>query len=282
MKIDILLATYNGEEFLSEQLDSILAQTVTDWHLLIRDDGSTDSTEEILRAYITGHPDQITLIDSDSKNKGACQSFHELLKYSMGDYIFFSDQDDVWVPEKLEVSLQRMRDFEKQDPSKALLIHSDLRVVDKKLNILSNSLWVYQNLDQSIASDVYKLAAHNVITGCSMMINRKAKELSLPIPQSALMHDWWIAINVCKYGQIKTINRPLVLYRQHGSNVEGARRKDFLYYLKKTLHLVNYTVHLWKKGRMLKGLRFGLNPLRVIIAHIGIYKKSIFKADQNV
>ena len=112
MTLDILLATYNGEKFLKEQINSLLDQSYKNWKLLIRDDMSTDCTMAILSDYISKYPDKIKLLKSN-KRLGPCQSFNYLLQKSDSDYVMFCDQDDIWLPEKIELSLKKMRSLEK-------------------------------------------------------------------------------------------------------------------------------------------------------------------------
>ncbi|MER3478802.1 MAG: glycosyltransferase family 2 protein, partial [Leptolyngbya sp. ERB_1_2] len=107
--VDILLATYNGADFLGEQLDSLLRQTYRDWQLLIRDDGSEDQTLNIIESYITSRSRQIYLFKDNHRALGAVGNFAKLIKYSQAEYTLFCDQDDVWLKEKLELSLKRMQ-----------------------------------------------------------------------------------------------------------------------------------------------------------------------------
>lgn len=217
---DILLSTYNGEKYLGEQLDSIINQTYKDWKLIIRDDGSKDSTLQIIKNYIDNYPEKIELIPS-SGNLGPMLSFGELLKVSTSKYIALCDQDDVWLENKLLQFLEKMLETEKKHPNKAILIHSDLIVVDNNLKILYKSFWKFMKLNPDNKSLIYYLTSNNV-TGCAIVINKQLKDISLPIPQKASMHDWWIALNASFFGIIEYIESPLIYYRQHNANSVGA------------------------------------------------------------
>lgn len=222
--IDILLATYNGQKYLAEQIDSILSQSYQDWQLLIRDDESCDDTPSIIRDYTAKYPSKIKLIEDNSGHLGVSSNFQRLLEKSTSEYIMFSDQDDVWLPSKIEATLNLMKVTEKEYPNKPILVHTDLKVVDSQLRTIAESTWQYQGTSPETGNDLHKVIFQNVATGCTIMINREAKASSLPIPKEAVMHDWWIIINVAKHGKVVYIPDQLVLYRQHSNNVVGANK----------------------------------------------------------
>jgi glycosyltransferase involved in cell wall biosynthesis len=222
--IDILLATYNGQKYLREQIDSILAQTNQDWQLLIRDDGSDDDTLSIIKDYAAEYSDRIMLIEDGCCHLGASLNFSRLLENSTAEYSMFCDQDDVWLEQKIQVSLDLMKTTERAYPNKPILVHSDLRIVNSKLKTIATSMWKYQGISPDIGNDANRVVFQNVATGCTIMINRKAKEISLPVPKEAIMHDWWIVANVAKRGKIVYVSDQLVLYRQHSNNLVGAKQ----------------------------------------------------------
>jgi len=222
--IDILLATYNGEKYLKQQIDSILAQSNRDWQLSIRDDGSSDDTVKIIKDYVAKYSDKIRLIEDSSGRLGPALNFGKLLEQAAGNYVMFSDQDDIWLPNKIDLTLNAMRASEKNYPNMPLLVHTDLKVVDAELKPIADSLWNHNKICPDTGNDLKKLIYRNVVTGCAAMINRKAVEISIPIPPQARLHDWWIALNVAKYGKIIYISTPTVLYRQHSQNIIGAKK----------------------------------------------------------
>ncbi|AWB09762.1 Glycosyltransferase, GT2 family [Thermodesulfobium acidiphilum] len=223
------MSTYNGESYIREQIDSILSQTYKDWRLLIRDDGSSDKTLEIVYDYSKKF-DKIYPIKDNRKHLGPQMSYFELLNHSSADYIMFCDQDDVWLPYKIEATLGKMRELEKIYHEKPLLIHSDLKVVDENLKVISDSFWNYQKLNPDLKV-LNSLLIQNNVTGCSVMINRKLRDLLKSFPHNAIMHDWWIALVSSAFGTIGHIDEPLVLYRQHGSNDTGAKKYSIKYFL---------------------------------------------------
>jgi len=222
--INILLATYNASEYLTAQINSILVQqTSTNWTLLIRDDHSNNLTINIIQNYQT-KSDKIHLINNENKNLGASLNFSCLLENSKSDYIMFCDQDDIWLPNKIEITLNKMLEMEKEHGKQTpILIHTDLKVVDNNLHLISPSFRNYQNLDPNPPNLLPRLLVQNFVTGCTMMINKPLKDLIIPIPTQAIMHDWWIALTAANFGKIAYISEPTVLYRQHQQNTVGAR-----------------------------------------------------------
>jgi glycosyltransferase involved in cell wall biosynthesis len=163
-----------------------------------------------------------------------------LLEYADTEYIMFSDQDDVWLPNKIELTLNAMKAAEQVYPDRPILIHTDLKVTDSELNIIADSLWSYQKLFPEAGDDLNRIMAQNVVTGCTVMINKKAKTVSIPVPHEAVMYDWWLALNVCRHGKIIYVSIPSVLYRQHSRNRLGAqkaRKINIVHFLKKLRHL---------------------------------------------
>ncbi len=238
--IVILLSIYNGEKYLKEQFDSLYAQTYKNFKIIAIDDGSQDKSIEILKKY------EVELIKSD-KNVGAGKSFSILLEFALqksdANYFMFCDQDDVWYKDKIEKTLQKMKELELSYKDKPLLVHTDLTVVDENLKLLHNSYWKYQNIDVT-KDNFQRLLVENVITGCTIMINKNLATLSSPIPKDIIMHDWWLGLVASYFGKIAYIDEPTMKYRQHGFNDTGAKRFDIKFILsqmKKKHNLSRYT-----------------------------------------
>lgn len=223
--IDILLSTYNGSRWLREQIDSILGQSYGGWRLLIRDDGSTDDTIAIIDEYVSLYPNKIVRLE-ESRNIGCVRSYEFLLYASTAEYIGFADQDDIWLPKKLEHMLKRLMYREKQESSETpIVVCSDLRVVDSELAVIDESFWHMVRLRPDLLQTPQQLGTCNYVTGCAMLFNRRAKELSLPFMEHAYMHDAVVALT-CLYkgGPILISPEKDILYRQHTGNVIGAVR----------------------------------------------------------
>ena len=224
-RVEILLAVYNGGRYLGAQIDSILGQSVGNWSLVARDDGSTDGSRDLLASYQRRHPDKIGIMPAAGGNAGTLGNFSTLLAHATAPYVMFCDQDDVWFPDKIRVSLAKMRELEASRGGEApLLVHTDMKVTDGSLRILSDSLWRYQKSDPARGASLNRLLVQNCATGCSMMINRALRDLALPIPREAMMHDWWLALVAAAFGGIGYCAEPTMLYRQHGENDIGAKK----------------------------------------------------------
>lgn len=222
--VDILLATYNGAEFVAEQIESIRSQTHRNWRILARDDGSSDGTVDILERVAREWPDRVVLVSDKDGNLGYAGNFSRLLERSTADHIALCDQDDIWLPNKLALCLDALAALERvHGPTTPLLVHSDLRVVDRDLNEISPSFWTYRGLDPDSGNDLNRVLAQNVATGCATVFNRSLKDICATIPVQAAAHDWWIALTATALGATAYIAEPTVLYRQHGGNTIGAR-----------------------------------------------------------
>ncbi len=228
----ILLAVYNGKTYLAAQLDSLLSQTAPG-DILIRDDGSTDGSQTLLQEYASLHP-CIHLVDGSRSATGPESNFSTLLEMALisaeYEHFFFSDQDDVWLKDKVSFLLALAS---QTSTTKPLLIHSDLAVVNAEGAEVASSFFKYQGLYPKNSTFASQLV-DNTVTGCTMMINRSLAELAAPVPAQALMHDWWIALIAAGCGDILVADKALVRYRQHGANLLGARKDS----LKDAIHLL--------------------------------------------
>ena len=221
--IAILMATYNGERFLREQLDSIMVQTCHDWHLYVHDDGSTDATMDILKDYAGRFPQQISLLDYASQG-GACRNFLSMMERVDAPYYMFCDQDDVWVSEKVEISLKEMQALEASLQGKGIVVFSDLCIVDEHLKVTYESMWLHTGVYPQYLRTFDDFGGHTAnVTGSTMLFNKQAKLCCRYGAQKAIMHDCWVCLCTLKEGGlIHGINQKLVLYRQHGNNCLGS------------------------------------------------------------
>lgn len=223
-QIDILLATYNGAQYLPALLASLSEQSEKNWHLIVRDDGSSDDTLAIIRDWSKTHGHPCTVMEDDGERLGARHSFGALLEFSRAPYFLFCDQDDVWLPEKISAKLAALRAREALCVTDTpLMAHCDLAVVNSDLKPLAPSFWAQSKLDPTDPASHKRLILENFTPGCAMMGNRALAETALPVPDDAIMHDWWLALVAAYLGQIVTVPKALILYRQHGSNAIGAQ-----------------------------------------------------------
>ena len=221
--VEVLLATYNGERFLREQIDSILTQEYERLRVLARDDGSSDSTIAILREYEQRFPDRFRVMPTTSPTGSAKENFLKLMKESSSEYVCFSDQDDIWLPDKVSRSMQAMATLESHyGTATPLLVFTDLRVVDDTLKTIHESLWKHAGVKPEHINNLAAILGHNIVTGCTALINRKLLKMALDMPEEAAMHDSWIALLASAFGASKMVRAKTVLYRQHDRNVVGA------------------------------------------------------------
>lgn len=230
--IDILMASYNSEKYIESQINSILNQTYNDYHIYINDDISTDNTLNILQNYKKQH-NNIFSINQNSKRLGIKENFSALMNKSTADYIMFSDHDDVWFNNKIEITYNEMTALEKKySASTPLLVFTDKVVTDSSLNIISLSHNKIEKLNTKNIT-FNRLLMGNVVSGCTMMINKPLKEICGHINENALMHDYWIALTAAAFGHISYIDKPAMYYRQHDNNTFGAKSYSLKYALQK-------------------------------------------------
>jgi len=229
--IAIIMGTYQGERYLSEQLDSLLASTCQDWKLYLCDDGSTDRTLQIAEEYRCRYPQQIRVWKNPENLRSARNFFAGLRRVSEdepADYYMFCDQDDRWDTDKVTVSLERMQQMESEHGADMpLLVYTDSRLTDESGQVLAPSFQRASHL-QSEHCDLAHLLMENKMPGCTEMVNAALVQRAFhPIdpdrdfPENMKMHDWWFGLVAAAYGRISYIDRATMDYRQHGGNVVG-------------------------------------------------------------
>ena len=221
-KIDILLATYNGEKFVKEQIESILNQTYENFNLIISDDASTDNTLNILEEY--EKKDTRIKVFKKEKNKGLIDNFEFLLKNVTSDYFMFSDQDDIWKKDKIEKSINKLNE------ENSGLVYTDLEIVDEKLNVIYPSYWKYKQIYKKIKkyNNFEALYLNNFVTGCTILAKSKYIKDILPLPRNSkfVLHDYWTALIISAKDKISYVEEPTIQYRQHKNNRVGSSRKS--------------------------------------------------------
>ena len=231
-KIAILLATYQGELYIAQQIDSILNQSYKEWELFIHDDGSTDGTVKIIEEYQNKYPDRIHLLIG-TPTGSAKNNFFYLMKKVDAPYIMFCDQDDIWLENKIEITYNAMKRAENRYRSNTpLMVFTDLKVVDKNLNVIAQKMKDFQQLNYSKLKFT-DLMIQNVVTGCTMMINNSLLKMAIKAKEYTciIMHDWWCALIASYYGKIVCADIPLTMYRQHGRNSIGAKNLKSMKYM---------------------------------------------------
>lgn len=220
--VAIIMATYNGEKYVGDQIDSILGSSYQDFELFIHDDGSKDGTLPLLRTYEEQYPDKIHVYQNVT-NMGVTMNFLNALCHTTSDYIMFCDQDDVWKNNKIAITLKRIRHMEAQlGKDRPLAVFTDAVVVDQNLNVIKNSFFCSSHLNTR-KTDLPHMLMENKLIGCTVMVNAALRKVihTHELPTQARFHDWWVGLIASAFGKIGFINDGTLLYRQHGGNVVG-------------------------------------------------------------
>ena len=256
-QLAILLMCYNGTQFLPELISSLQQQTYSDWTLFVQDDLSTDDTRAYLQQWAR-EDERVVYLHLDHK-LGAMRGFMDLLSRVEAPYYMFCDQDDIWLPEKVELTMHRMALAEEQwGRDVPLVVHTDLRVVDRNLKEIAPSFWKLSRINPALLQTFDEQAGHNLCTGCTMLLNRPAREVSMDFSPCALMHDAWVTLCTLKQGgHVCEVSQPTLLYRQHGGNTLGAHDIQSNYVKKRMTHLRS----VWRENKasyaMLRAAGYG-------------------------
>ncbi len=241
--VDVLLATYNGARFLPELLASLEAQSHRDWRLILRDDGSTDETVTLVKEWARQTGRRFRVVEDGDKKVGPAENFARLLRRSDAPFFAFCDQDDVWLPDKLAQAVATIVSAEDEIGNDTpVLAHCDLKVVDQDLNPLNDSFWRHQGfrfteVRAGKQDDAARksLLIRNFVTGCAMAGNAALRQSAEPVPPDCVMHDWWLALIAAHTGEIRSIESPGILYRQHASNSLGAKGWSLIAVIRRTV-----------------------------------------------
>jgi len=227
-QIDIILASYNGEKFISQQIDSIIGQDFCDWLLLVSDDGSTDSTLSILQNY-ESKDKRIKIINTERQGS-SLMNFRKGLDFSTSSFIMFADQDDIWPSNRISSMYYQINNLQNNFGSDVpILIYSDLKMINENNNIIANSYYKvnkynpYNNYDIKYA--IWKCTA----AGCASIFNKSLLIKSKPIPIDISMHDHWMLLVALCFGRVHYLDEQTILYRQHDNNVVGGKQKNALF-----------------------------------------------------
>ncbi len=281
MMVTILMATFNGSKFIAEQLDSILAQTYTDWELIIRDDLSTDDTVSIIQKYVQADS-RIKLLSLDGKHGSATVNFSVLFDYAYTlrtPYVMFADQDDIWKNTKIENSIRFIQKQELKSKSRQpILVYGSLEYVDALGQVISQELKMPDALDFNI------LLTENHAYGCTMILNRSLIEKIRHIPETAENHDYWVALVACTLGKAILNPDKLICYRQHSSNVSGnVNRSQISSRLNRYVKQVDFLLPVFVKNYKMINSFYGIyknllaDDTRDLIAgYINAYKRDMF------
>lgn len=274
-QVEVLVATYNGEKYIARQLESIINQTYSDFICMIHDDGSTDSTKSIVNEYAQKYPNIVRILEYPSTG-GACNNFLSMLKFCTAKYICFADQDDVWLPNKIETLVADMKKYEKEKPC---VVFSNLIIVDDKMNIISDNYMDYCGFDTHDLNKKRFLMG-NIAPGCSMIINRELKELAIKYKDinNIDMHDWWCIELASFVGSVHYEPKALILYCQHNTNVVGAiKNNSFLIRVLRNLKLLCNGTIKKNKEQWITSVINQAKELNDVLQSIGIIDSDIYE-----
>lgn len=229
-RVHIVLATYNGERFLREQMDSVLGQTYENITVEVCDDGSTDGTAAIVREYEV--QDERVKLHLNPHNLGYVKNFLEGVKRCTAPYVMLCDQDDIWQKDKVEKTLQAMQQAEKKRAGKPVLVFTDAVNFDSGTGEELGFFHETSHLDVKKV-DTAHLFMENKCIGCTMMMNRAILPYLEELPEEIRVHDWWIALICSHFGSIEYVPQATLRYRQHEENQIGG--SSYTGYLKKRL-----------------------------------------------
>ena len=256
--VSIALATYNGERYLSEFLDSLASQTLTDLEIVASDDASRDDTVALLRSY-SRLP--VRVIEG-TVNQGVRGNFEEAIGATEAPYVFFADQDDVWESDKIERMTSRLRALEAKHGSEhPALVFCDLRIVDADLREIQHSYFIDTGKTRE-ATEARDYIISNHVPGCAIAVNRALITRALPMPDNVYLHDWWFMLVATIFGAVDSLPDPLVRYRQHGSNTVGFPGGA--------------------QSKLLRLLRYGRRPLERVRARREFYRVAARIVENNV
>ena len=235
--ITIIMAVYNGQEYIREQLESLKDQTYTEWRLVIRDDRSSDKTAEIVKKF-SDEVEQEVIFKVNEKPSGSAKNNFALLinDAKESDYVMFCDQDDIWKKDKIEITFNKMKQAEERyGRDFPLLVHGDVEVIDENGNINADSMFEMSHINAD--SKLPQILIQNHVTGCTMMCNKKliAGISEYASSEYIIMHDYLAALYASVFGKIEVIRKPLLSYRQHSGNSVGAKNNNNPVYLLKRL-----------------------------------------------
>lgn len=235
--ITIIMAVYNGQEYIREQLESLKDQTYTEWRLVIRDDRSSDKTAEIVKKF-SDEVEQEVIFKVNEKPSGSAKNNFALLINDAreSDYVMFCDQDDIWKKDKIEITFNKMKQAEERyGRDFPLLVHGDVEVIDENGNINADSMFEMSHINAD--SKLPQILIQNHVTGCTMMCNKKliAGISEYASSEYIIMHDYLAALYASVFGKIEVIKKPLLSYRQHSGNSVGAKNNNNPVYLLKRL-----------------------------------------------
>lgn len=229
---DVILAIRNGQNYLAAMLDSLLSQTTSDFNVIVRDNGSTDGTLGILESYQPKFSGRLRVIEGEPTGS-ATSNFAILMRETNADYVLWADHDDIWKPDKVELTLRSLKEAEtKYGKATPIYFFSDFVVVNGELDCISPSYWKWKRINPANATKLSQSLICCSIQGMASGINRALVDLSNPIPEKAVSHDWWAQLLAAAMGKVIYDLTTTALYRVHGENASVPKQVGIVPYVK--------------------------------------------------
>ena len=239
MKISVALAYYDGAEYIEQQLTSILDQLGEEDELILSVDRAFDGSMDLLKAW---EEKEKRIFLTNGPAKGVAKNFEHAIRLCSGDLIFLSDQDDIWLPDKVEKVKQAFYDQE------VMAVLHDARIVDENLKELEPSFFKLRHSETGFIKNLWR----NSYVGCCMAFRKELIPQIFPIPEAIYMHDYWIGATAEQIGKVKLIEEPLILYRRHSKNVTEMNHGSLFFMLEKRWNIL-ITVLKWNQKRKRQG-----------------------------
>ena len=237
LEIEVVIPVFNGVRYLEQQIESIANQSLPPTRVILRDDGSTDGSLDLIVDLQKRYGDWLLVLPA-GVNLGCIGNINCLLSATSAPYVALADQDDVWIKDKLERSFDLLRLLESSHGAVCpILVHSDLELIDALGLSLGTTYFQRQHLHACRVAPE-DLVLSNVVKGCTLLCNRSLLRQALPIPKPALMHDWWLALVASVFGRLELLEGVTVRYRQHDSNVVGSKGLGPQYWWRRLLNFV--------------------------------------------
>ena len=256
--ISVCMATYNGEKYIKQQLDSILAQLGENDEVIISDDGSTDKTVQIIENYnnnrikLLFHQKNAELLKMPAASfRLSANNFENALNHAQGDFIHFSDQDDIWLPNRVK---KMQAELEKYD-----LVMCNFKVIDDDDNVKNEKFYTADPVNKSLLANMLKTP----FLGCCMAFRRDVLRYCMPFPKACIGHDYWMGCLIVRLGSFKFVEEPLHLYRKHSNNVSPATGKSknplwfkIMYRIRFFFQIISYSNRYKKRQKINESLLY--------------------------
>lgn len=272
--VSVALATYNGEKYIKEQLDSILNQTYQNFEIVIHDDCSTDNTIKIIEEY--AKRDNRIVYKQNSENLGFAKNFESIINECKGTYIAFSDQDDIWTPNHIQILYH--------NSGEKNVSCGNALIVDSNGFSLGYTMKDVTNMASTISSESikYKLFYDNFVQGAAMLISKTFCEKYLPVPEIVKYHDYWLALIASLDGGISYSEDVILYYRQHGKNITSNGSHSFFRDIYNSLNGFNRK-HSQHQVEILKQLQKNFSENEEIVDAINFFEHhALGKKDDSI